>query len=148
MAETKQKYIRLTRKAVSEMFDECNHLYFNDSVEKPKKIETWTPYKTAVGMVRPIRWGKHREVGSVLHISRQYRWTAENLRRVVVHEMIHLSIGDYKRPLTTLQRLPLIGRFFIKGHDEDFIALMNELNEKYDLGIKVRIKEMRKERIR
>lgn len=148
MSETTPKYIRLTRNVVSEMFDECNRLYFNNAVERPLKIETWTPHKKTVGMVRPIWSAKRHKVCSVLSMSSRYRWTADNLRKVVVHEMIHLAIEDYKMPLTFLQRLPLIGRFFIKGHDERFITLMNELNEKYSLDITVRMKQMRKDFIR
>lgn len=148
MKEKKPKYIRLTSIVVSEMFDECNRLYFNNTVERPIKIETWTPHKKTVGMVRPIWSSKRHKVCSVLSISSRYRWTADNLRKVIVHEMIHLSIEDYKKPLTIIQRLPLIGRFFIKGHDERFITLMNELNEKYALGITVRMKQMRKDFIR
>lgn len=148
MTEKKPKYIRLTRNVVSEMFDECNRLYFNNTVERPIKIETWTPHKKTVGMVRPIWSSKRHKVCSVLSLSSRYRWTADNLRKVIVHEMIHLSIEDYKKPLTFIQRLPLIGRFFIKGHDERFITLMNELNEKHALGITVRMKQMRKDFIR
>lgn len=148
MTEKKPKYIRLTRNVVSEMFDECNRLYFNNTVERPIKIETWTPHKKTVGMVRPIWSAKRHKVCSELSMSSRYRWTADNLRKVIVHEMIHLSIEDYKKPLTIIQRLPLIGRFFIKGHDERFITLMNELNEKYSLGITVRMKQMRKDFIR
>lgn len=148
MSETTPKYIRLTRNVVSEMFDECNRLYFNNAVERPIKIETWTPHKKTVGMVRPIWSANRNKVCSVLSMSSRYRWTADNLRKVIVHEMIHLSIEDYKKPLTIIQRLPLIGRFFIKGHDERFITLMNELNEKYSLGITVRMKQMRKDFIR
>ena len=148
MSVTTPKYIRLTRNVVSEMFDECNRLYFNNAVERPLRIETWTPHKKTVGMVRPIWSANRHKVCSVLCISRRYRWTADNLRKVILHEMIHLSIEDYKMPLTFMQRLPLIGHFFIKGHDYNFTNLMNELNEKYDLGITVRMKQMRKDFIR
>ena len=148
MSVTTPKYIRLTRNVVSEMFDECNRLYFNNAVERPLRIETWTPHKKTVGMVRPIWSANRHKVCSVLCISRRYRWTADNLRKVILHEMIHLSIEDYKMTLTFMQRLPLIGHFFIKGHDYNFTNLMNELNEKYDLGITVRMKQMRKDFIR
>lgn len=148
MSEITPKYIRLTRNVVSEMFDECNRLYFNNAVERPLKIETWTPHKRTVGMVRPIWSANRNKVCSVLCISRRYRWTADNLRKVVVHEIIHLAIEDYKMPLTFLQRLPLIGRFFIKEHDDNFMNLMNGLNEEYGLDITVRMKQMRKDFIR
>ena len=57
-------------------------------------------------------------------------------------------IQDYKMPLTFLQRLPLIGQFFIKEHDDNFMNLMNGLNEEYGLDITVRMKQMRKDFIR
>ena len=139
------KYIRLTRKVIEEMFDECNNTYFGDKVEKPIKIELFTHSKKTLGMVRPVK-NKKGEISSILHISNRYRWTRENLRHVVVHEMIHLEIEDYKTTLTFLQRLPLIGGFFITEHDERFISRMNEINEKYGLNIKIRFKEMRKDR--
>ena len=144
----KQKYIKLTRTVIKEIFDECNRMYFNGKVELPVKFETWTPQKKIVGMVRPIWAGKRKGTKASFHISQRYRWTEDNLRKVVVHEMIHLVIGDYKEPLTFIQRLPLIGGFFIKQHDERFISLMNEVNNKFDLGITVRAKQMRKEFIR
>lgn len=143
-----ERRIRLTRKSVEDMFDECNKLYFNNMVERPIRFETWTTHKKTVGMVRPVWSAKKKAVHASLHISRRYKWNEGNLRHVVVHEMIHLAIGDYKRPLNFIQRLPVIGRFFIKEHDGQFVALMNELNDKYNLGITVRAKHMRKYYIR
>ncbi|MDE7439273.1 MAG: hypothetical protein K2N23_02025, partial [Clostridia bacterium] len=96
----KQKYIKLTITVIKEMFDECNCMYFNGKVELPVKFETWTPQKKIVGMVRPIWAGKRKGIKASFHISQRYRWTEGNLRKVVVHEMIHLVIGDYKEPLT------------------------------------------------
>ena len=138
------KRIRLTRTIISDMFDKCNSSYFNNRVKRPLKIETWTPHKKTLGMVRPALAGKKKDIGSILHISRRYRWTEEDLRHVVTHEMIHLEIEDYKTPLTFLQRLPLIGGIFIKQHDEQFINRMNELNENFGLKIGVRFPEMKK----
>lgn len=137
------KRIRLTCAVVSDMFDKCNELYFNNKVERPLKIETWTPHKKILGMVKPICTGKKKGVGAILHISRRYRWTEENLRHVVAHEMIHLEIEDYKESLTFLQRLPLIGRLFIKQHNERFITRMKEINEQFGLNIKLKFPEMK-----
>lgn len=139
-------HIRLTRAVIKEMFEECNRLYFNNTIELPVGFQVWTPHAKTVGMVRPVKSGKR--IKSILHISKRYRWSEENLRKVVVHEMIHLAIGDYKEPLTFIQRLPLIGRFFITEHDNRFISLMNELNDKHGLGITVRAKYMKQEFIR
>lgn len=142
---TKSKYVKLTKKAVEDMFDECNVLYFNNEVEKPKKFETWTPSKRTLGLTRPLWESKKRRWVAALHISRRYNWTEENLRHVVVHEMIHMLIRDYAEPLTFWQRLPFIGRWFLTEHDQRFIDKMNEINDKFGLNIKVRFPEMRAE---
>lgn len=142
---TKSKYVKLTKKAVEDMFDECNALYFNNEVEKPKKFETWTPDRRCLGLSRPMMNNRTGKINSALHISRLYNWTEQNLRYVVVHEMIHLYIDDYKEPLTILQRLPIIGRWFMTEHDQRFIDKMNEINDKFGLNIKVRFPEMRAE---
>ena len=144
----KSKYIKLTKIDIKEMVVECNRMYFNGEVELPIKYELWTPRKKIVGMVRPIWSNRYKQTKAILHISNRYRWTEENLRKVVLHEMIHLAIEDYKKPLTFLQRLPLIGHLFITQHDKRFLALMNELNNRYVLGITIRAKQMRKEFIR
>lgn len=139
------KYIKLTKQTIEDMFDKCNGLYFNNEVEKPKKFEVWTPDKKCLGLSRPMLNKRTGKVTSALHISRLYRWTEDNLRLVVVHEMIHLLIGDYKRPLTLLQRLPIIGKYFTIHHDAEFIAMMNELNATYGLDIKIRFPIMKEE---
>lgn len=59
----------------------------------------------------------------------------------MVHEMIHLSICDYLQPLRWWEKL---FPFTIKGHDSEFIEMMNDLNQRYGLDIKIRFKEMRK----
>ncbi len=131
----KSKYLKLNKTSIKEMVEECNRLYFNNEVELPVKYELWTPRKKIVGMVHPVWSNRYKHTKATLHISNRYRWTEDNLRKVVLHEIIHLAIEDYKEPLTFLQRLPLIGHLFITQHDERFVALMNELNNKYNLGI-------------
>lgn len=139
------KYIKLTKLAVMTMFDECNDLYFNGIVNKPKKFELWTPNKRCLGLSRPMVNKRTGKVTSALHISRRYKWTKQNLRLVVVHEMIHLLIGDYKEPLTFWQRLPIIGHLFITQHDLRFTKKMEEINATYGLQVKTRFREMRSE---
>lgn len=139
----KKKYVRLTKQVIEQMFEKCNKNYFHNKVEKPQKFETWTPAKQILGLSRPMLNKRTGIITSALHISRRYGWAEDNLRQVVVHEMIHLYIEDYKRPLTFLQRLPLIGRFFLTQHDSEFISVMNELNATYGLDIKVRFPEMK-----
>ncbi len=138
----KYKYINLTKEIVKNMFEECNKLYFNGEVECPTRLETWTPGKRILGLTRPCVNKRTGKVHAILHISNRYNWTNETLRHVVVHEMIHMLIKDYQRPLRWWERiLP----FLIKQHDDEFIDKMNELNEEYGLDIKVRFREMRAE---
>lgn len=137
----KEKFIRLTKQAISDMFDECNQAYFGNAIPRPKQFELWTPHRKIVGMVRPLYNKRTDTYSSALHISRIFNWTEENFRKTVVHEMIHLYIGDYLRPLKWYERIfP-----FLSGiqHDEEFKRVMNDLNERYDLGVAIRFKEMK-----
>lgn len=140
---TGKQYIRLTRPKIKEIFDECNRLYFNNEVETPDKFELWTPSKKCVAWVRAaFNQKKHCYIIS-LHVSSRYRWTEENLRDTIVHEMIHLYLKDFLIPLTFWERI-----FPNKQHNMDFRLKMAELNETYGLNIVVRAKHMRKEYIK
>lgn len=131
------KFVKLTKKRIKDIFQECNELYFDNKVETPTFFETWTSHKKCVGWVRAIWNKKTKSYVSALHISSLYNWTNENLKKVIIHEMIHLDIKDYLRPLTIWKRL------FGKEHDKDFMKKMDELNEKYNLDITVRAKFMK-----
>lgn len=133
------QYVKLTKEAVREMFDVCNRRYFCGEVEPPDRIELTTPHRDILGLARPMLNRRTGECRSALHISRRFWWTYENLEKVVVHEMIHLYIKDYCRPLRWWERLM---PFMVKGHDSEFISCMNQLNELYGLGIAVRFKAM------
>ena len=137
----KIKYIKLTKKEIEKRFDEYNKLYFKGQVEKPSKFETFTPRKRILGLTRPIFNKKTSKYSAALHISRRYNWTEENLRHVIVHEMIHLLIKDYLQPLKWWEK---IFPFMIVQHDEHFKEVMEDLNETYDLNIKIRFPEMKK----
>lgn len=147
---TEKKYVRLTKRLIEKVFDECNEAYFDNQVEKPFKFELWIPGKRCVGWVRdayakkPLRVKDANAVNhhTYLHINNRYHWTRENLRKVVIHEMIHLFIKDYLRPLTFWQAR---FRFLLKEHDSEFIQVMNELNAKYGLDITTRAKFMKNE---
>ena len=137
----KIKYIKLTKKEIEKRFDEYNKLYFKGQVEKPSKFETFTPRKRILGLTRPIFNKKTSKYSAALHISRRYNWTEENLRPVIIHEMIHLLIKDYLQPLKWWEK---IFPFMIVQHDEHFKEVMEDLNETYDLNIKIRFPEMKK----
>lgn len=140
--KTDNKYVRLTRPKIKNIFQECNSLYFNDEIELPKKFELWTCQKTCVGWVRAIWDRKARRFVTWFHISGRYRWTEDNLRKTIIHEMIHMYIRDYMVPLTFWQRI-----FPRKQHGRDFIEKMNELNDKFNLGIMTNATYMKKELI-
>ncbi len=133
-----EKFIKLTKKKLKTVFEKCNSLYFDNQVPTPKYFELWTPSKRIAGWVRCV-WNKtSKSRDAALHISDQFYWTEENLVKTMVHEMIHLLIEDYKRPLSFWRRL--LG----KDHEQDFKDKMNELNEKYNLDIAIRVKYMKK----
>lgn len=145
-----KKYVRLTRSLIEKVFDECNEAYFDNQVEKPFKFELWIPWKRCVGWVRAafsknVVWVKGvngLKPKIYFHINNRYNWTIENLRKVVIHEMIHLYTKDYLRPLTFWElKFP----FLRKEHGDDFKQAMNELNAKYDLDITVKAPFMKKE---
>ena len=136
-------YIRLTRPKIKEIFDECNVLYFNNGIESPPNFELWTPTKKCVAWVRATFDRKKQRYITNLHVSARHRWTEENLRNTIIHEMIHLYIKDYLIPLTFLERI-----FPNKQHNSQFRLKMVELNETYGLNIVVQAKHMRKEYIK
>ena len=143
MTEKHTYYIRLTRPKIKEIFDECNRLYFNNEVETPHKFELWTPSKKCVAWVRAAFVSKKKRYIISLHVSSRYRWTEENLRDTIVHEMIHLYLKDYLEPLTFWQRV-----FPNKQHNSEFRQKVTELNETFGLNVVVQAKHMRKEYIK
>lgn len=140
MELNKQGFVKLTKANIKEMFDLCNQRYFDGQVKPPKLIQLFTPRRTTLAMVRPLFNKSTQQYSASLHFSNLYNWTVENMEKVMVHEMIHLSICDYLQPLRWWER---IFPFTIKEHDSDFINMMNDLNQHYGLDIKVRFKEMR-----
>lgn len=133
------KHVRLTKSLVEETFDSCNQLYFNGEIKKPAKFVLYTYHPKCVGMVRGIMTKK--KFVSWLHISNSYHWTMENLRDTIVHEMIHLYLGDY------LRKLPFWALFFPKlQHSKEFSDWVNYLNSTYpELNVVIIAKHMRKE---
>lgn len=133
----KEKFVRLTRNVLRETFLECNDKYFEGTLPTPEIFELWTPSKYIAGWIRGVWTPKERKWHTAIHISRRFRWTKENLRDTMVHEMIHLEIQDYMKPYRWWHRL------FRIDHDQQFKDRMNDLNEKYGLNVKVKAKQMR-----
>lgn len=134
-----EKYIKVTKAELERRFNQYNDLYFDGQLPQPKRFELWTCSKKCVGWVRGYwnKWGAKYE--TFFHINaRCYNWTDENLKSVMLHEMIHMAIKDYLRPVRWWQWI-----FPPKQHDSEFIEYMNSLNEKYGLNITVKAKFMR-----
>ena len=131
-----EKFVRLTKKKVEEIFDDCNQKYFNNEVERPIVFELWTPSKHIAGMVRPI-YIKSKKLSSALHISNNFNWREEDLIEVILHEMIHLYIKDYIKPKRWWHIL-----FPPKQHNKKYKEIMNELNNKFGLNIKLKATQM------
>lgn len=133
------RFPRMTRQGLRDRFKLYNSLYFGDELKEPEHFELWTNNVKCVGWIRAIWNSKKNNYITYFHINnRCYRWSEDCLRRVMLHEMIHMAIGDYLRPLTFWQRI-----FPSKQHDREFVEYMNRLNEKYNLDITVRAKFMR-----
>ena len=126
-----EKFVKLTKKKLLNVFHECNEKYFDNNIEIPVKFETWTPDPNTVGWVRNSWDKKNAKFITSLHISSYINWTEENLKNTILHEMIHLEFKSH------LRYIPWWKKWFVKEHDKKFIQRMNELNEKYNLNIVV-----------
>lgn len=140
------KYIRLNKDVVKTMFERCNKAYFNNGCDTPRYFYSRSLPKGMLGLTRCEGWNSRiNGYNASLSINRRYRWSEYSLEQVVVHEMIHLYIKDYCRPLKWFQRLPLIGRLLLNQHDKEFIAVMHDLNANYGLAIDIRFPAMANE---
>lgn len=132
-----ERFIRLSRQKIKDIFYDCNEKYFNNKIEVPSKFETYTPDENVVGWVRYSWDKKNGKFITHLHISNRINWTLENLRNTILHEMIHLELKSY------LKQIPWWKKWFVKQHDKKFINRMNELNDKYNLNIVVEAKHLK-----
>lgn len=133
----KEKFVKLTRNLLREIFLECNSKYFEGKLPLPEIFELWTPSKKVVGWIRGVWVPKYSKWETAIHISKRFKWTKENLEEVMVHEMIHFEIQDYMKPWKWWHR------FFSKDHGQEFKDRMKELNDKFGLNVKIKAKQMR-----
>lgn len=132
------EFVKVTKKELEERFLLYNDLYFDGQLEKPYRFELWTHQVKCVGWVRGY-WTSTNKFRTFFHInSKCYNWPDEYLKRVIIHEMIHLAIKDYQQPVRWWHWL-----FPPKQHDREYVDYMNHLNEKYGLEVTVRAKYMR-----
>ena len=113
----------VTRQQIKKLFIEYNGLYFN--AELPLCEIRVSSHHRYYGLFQYRRNSQNKAVCKSITISDLFDYTEENLRSVLVHEMIHYYL-IHKRKL-----------FDAAGHGPEFQEMMNELNAKYDLKIKI-----------
>lgn len=112
--------IRLTKELLKERFDEYNRLYFEGKLKRPAKFAT-SSHHHALACTN----------GVAISFSANYNWDEWLLRTALVHEMIHMAIKQAKG----------MGANKNTGHGEDFLEIMDRLNEQYGLDLSTRVSE-------
>jgi len=133
------EFVIVTKAELKRRFNEYNALYFNNQLPIPQHFVLWAYDTNSVSCVRTTwhRWRQRNETH--FHINAQcFNWTDDNLRNVMIHEMIHIAIKDYMRPTRWWHWI-----IPPKQHDRAFVKFMNELNARYGLNVSVRAKQMR-----
>ena len=119
-----EKQIVLTRKMLSAKYLKYNELYFDS--ELPDAVRFYY-----IDSNNPIAIAGEGTIA----LSKRVNWTETLLKDVMVHEMIHLLM--YKRYGIK------VGRHI--GHGKEFQTIMDEMNNKFDLGMTLYLtKEVRK----
>ena len=92
--------MELTVDILKERFDEYNRLYFDGKLKSAKMGFISKSFKTIVGQFEfEIDKNRHLKNKSI-KINKGIDWDEEKLRRVLLHEMIHLSVTQkYKRSM-------------------------------------------------
>jgi len=104
------------------IFWECNRLYFDQSLPTPrfgmmKKLNTLARFE-----YQNNKKGKAPIKRQIILFSEYYDFDEETFKNLMVHEMIHyyLAWNGVKTKL---------------DHGKEFMAIANELNEKYGLNV-------------
>ena len=115
--------MRITKEDIRVRFDEYNKKYF-DGVLQPCKCHVKKRKLGPLGLYHPSF--KNGKIIGHIWISYYVDWTEEDLRDVIVHEMIHhytQTIEGHK------------GGLF--GHNWRFKRLYRRLNKEYGLNIRI-----------
>lgn len=82
--------MKLTKEDLKVRFDEYNRLYFDGKLKRAKMGLLCKCFKTIVGTFE-FEIDNHRRVKNPsIKISQRIDWDEEKLRRVLLHEMVHL----------------------------------------------------------
>ena len=78
-------------------FDEYNQLYFDGKLKRAKMGFLSKSYKTIVGIFEFEIDQNRRVKNPSIKVSKRINWDEEKLRRVLLHEMAHLSVTQKYR---------------------------------------------------
>ena len=113
--------MEITEKIIEEKYREYDKAYFNNELPIPRfgllKTYMTCGYFSCAKII-----GNRRVKKPLVEISAYYDWNEEDLKNVIVHEMIHYYLA-YKHIDNQLT------------HGEAFNKMANEFNEKYNLKI-------------
>lgn len=115
------QYIKLTDLNLALEFDTFNHKYFNSKLPKiPIELKNIKPHGLCLSW--KYKSTKRIEVQKII-LSIRYKWTYEEFKNVLIHEMIHAELA--------------IDQVYDFGgqHGIFFTKRMRELNEKFNLKI-------------
>lgn len=90
--------MKITNEDLKVRFDEYNQLYFNGKLRRSKMGFLGKSYKTIVGIFEFEIDSNRRVKNPSIKISKRIDWDEEKLRRVLLHEMAHMSVTQkYKK---------------------------------------------------
>lgn len=113
----------ITASKIRTLYSEYNKKYFDGSMFMPK-ITTFTGINS-MGIFSVKKWTN--KVEEELSIARNFKLTEEELRDLVLHEMIHQYVYE---------------KYGKMNHGKHFKKKMNELNEKYGFDIRKNSKHL------
>ncbi len=119
--------MRPTLQQIIDKFHHFNHLIFEDKLPLPEIRQTTDIYRAGCTICNVVRYpdGRITRSGWVIRISVRFDRSESHYDNVLVHEMIHYYIG-YNNLKDN------------DSHGDLFVRMMNEINEKFGMGIQVR----------
>lgn len=89
--------MKITKEDLKVRFDEYNQLYFEGKLKRAKIGFLSTSFKTIVGIFEFEIDQNRRVKNPSIKVSKRINWDEEKLRRVLLHEMAHLSVTQKYR---------------------------------------------------
>ena len=87
--------VKVTRYILEDLFDKYNKLYFEGKLVKPQLATYWG--ESTMGIFNVSE--RHGKVRRKILIARNVRYTQEDFRDVLIHEMIHLYVDHLYSPM-------------------------------------------------